>query len=84
MSQVKSYCLSKIKWDTDGESANSLGLPRSVVLKTAEEVDDDTFFADALSDRYGFCVEGLEYEPVDGITEGRKLKRIGSLPVVDA
>lgn len=42
-----------IKWDTDGESQEALGLPDETILK---DMDDSEDVADALSDAYGFCV----------------------------
>lgn len=61
-----------IKWDTDGEKVK--GLPKEAVLDVGvitsnetpskEEIEDAT--SDALSDTYGFCHLGFEYEVVEG------------------
>ena len=43
-----------IKWDTDGDSADDLGLPTSCFIRTY----DEDRIADELSDATGFCVCG--------------------------
>ena len=48
----------EIFWDTDGESVPQL--PSESVVD-ADSPDD---IADALSDRFGFCVHGLKYEEI--------------------
>lgn len=53
-----------IIWDTDGELAETLGLPDNVVIDnpTDEMIEDCDNPNDAvvnyLSDEYGFCIEG--------------------------
>ncbi len=58
-----------IKWDTDdGEghkpSPRSLGLPESTVIDVEIDTDLDEAeqISDALSDKFGFCHDGFEYE----------------------
>ena len=47
-----------IKWDTDGATYKSCGLPRSVVIP-AEVGDDEETISDWLSDTFGFCHNGF-------------------------
>ena len=56
-----------IDWDTDGEDPNALDLPREVVIDLdAEGIEDpDQQVADWLSDRYGWCINGIFHEPAD-------------------
>jgi hypothetical protein len=44
-----------IDWDTDGEEVD---LPQVVEL----EVEDEDSIADALSDKYGWCISSLNYD----------------------
>jgi len=61
-----------IDWDTDGESLEDCGLPTECVLELDTEFlemhggEDDIAdeLADKLSDQYGFCHYGFEYEIV--------------------
>ena len=45
-----------IKWDTDGEDVEELGLPTETLI----EADDEFEVADALSDKFGWCVSDLD------------------------
>ena len=51
-----------ISWDTDGEDVD---LPTDVTLEVDEDIDLDTQGADELSDEFGWCVFGFNYEIVD-------------------
>jgi len=55
--------VSSIDWDTDGDDVD---LPTEMVVDTAAEgiEDPDTEIADWLSDKYGFCVKSVAFEPV--------------------
>jgi hypothetical protein len=63
------YKIYRIKWDTDGETYKSLGLPTSLVIDTDElgwEInnpnDEDEIadiVSDWLSDEYGYCHDGF-------------------------
>jgi len=48
-----------IDWDTDDESVD---LPREVVLDIDKDTDVVNEGADCLSDVYGWCVNGFNYE----------------------
>ena len=47
-----------IEWDTDGEEVE--GLPTETVI----EAEDEDCVADALSDKFGWCVFAVECEEV--------------------
>ena len=49
--------------DTDGISSSSLRLETTVDMD--EDADLEYEIADALSDRYGFCVNNFTFELVD-------------------
>ena len=58
-----------IVWDTYDEdsgeslSAEDCGLPTECVIETDLSYDElDTCLAGLLSDKYGFCVNGLDFE----------------------
>lgn len=52
-----------IDWDTDGIPNSSLPLETTVEMD--EDADLEYEIADALSDRYGFCVNNFTFELVD-------------------
>jgi hypothetical protein len=52
---MKEFKCTYIDWDTDGEAVN---LPASVVI----EAEDEDSIADALSDKYGWCVSSFFIE----------------------
>lgn len=71
-----------IQWDTtddndEGESpsAADLGLPEEVTLDVDDDLCLETEGADVLSDRYGFCVFGFNFE-----RETKHVHRNRSLP----
>ena len=49
------FLASGIDWDTDGEDPASLGLPDAVEV----EAEDEDGVVDALSDNYGWCINGV-------------------------
>lgn len=70
-----------IKWDTDGEPVK--GLPKKIDVKmetgTAEDIESFVAdnLADKLSDRYGYCVNGCDFEWEEDLGAAvRTLKRI--------
>lgn len=72
------FIVHDIEWDTDSEK--DLGLPTTTEIEveadSIEEAEDG--IADALSDEYGFCVNGCTYDDgkiVDKDTE-EKVKAI--------
>ena len=48
----------EIKWDTDGDEEVAASLPQQVEI----EVEDEDRIADALSDKYGWCVFSVQIE----------------------
>jgi hypothetical protein len=60
------YRFFNIRWDTDGMCPEVLSLPR----ETALEIQDPALRpeqdgADILSDKYGYCVFGFEFERIE-------------------
>ena len=47
-----------IVWDTDGETVN---LPHEITLHVDEDCQVETEGADALSDKYGWCVVSFDF-----------------------
>jgi hypothetical protein len=56
----KKIVFSSIKWDTD--SRNVSLLPNNVELEVGIDLDVDLEGADALSDKYGYCVKSFSWE----------------------
>lgn len=50
-----------IEWDTDGDDVE---LPTEVVLMVEGDVDMEYAGADILSDIFGYCIFGYEFEVV--------------------
>lgn len=48
-----------INWDTDGQEVD---LPKEVILEVDGDRDISIEGADELSDKYGWCVEGFDFE----------------------
>ena len=53
----KLYHVTGIEWDTDGESADELGLSESHYVFTCDEES----IADILSDETGYCVKSFDH-----------------------
>lgn len=49
-----------IDWDTDGEDIPEL--PKEITLQLPEDKVDEDEISDYLSDTYGFCHNGFEFE----------------------
>lgn len=64
---MKTYTVTDIKWDTDGEDAEELGLPEEMTVEVPDEMTDAgeilEYIEDALSDATGFCHDGFCTEP---------------------
>mgnify|MGYP006886080720 CR=1 FL=1 len=53
---------SNIHWDTDGEEVD---LPTEVTMNVEDDLDVELQGADVLSDEYGWCIFGFNYEILD-------------------
>lgn len=67
---TKTYRVTNIVWDTDGEQIDDLPLTCIVELdfedeEEASDADLDELIGNALSDRVEWCVEGFEFEPTN-------------------
>jgi len=56
---MKRYRAFDICWDTDGVAVE---LPESAIIELDDEQDIQYDGADVLSDEYGWCVFGFNYE----------------------
>lgn len=54
-----------IDWDTDGKK---IDLPDECVVELDDDQDPHEDLANVLSDEYGWCVNGCNYEIVELIT----------------
>lgn len=64
---VKVKC-TEIQWDTDGDKELFESLPKEVEITLDDYTEGDYLddeLADTLSDFYGFCVEGYNYEIIE-------------------
>lgn len=64
---VKVKC-TEIQWDTDGDKKLFESLPKEVEITLDDYTEGDYLddeLADTLSDFYGFCVEGYNYEIIE-------------------
>lgn len=60
--KIKCY---NIEWDTDGDKKILKKLPKEVIVNLEDyddEMDLDEQLADIISDEFGFCIFGFEYE----------------------
>lgn len=67
MNKITVKC-TEIWWDTDGDKRLLKKLPKNVTLTIEDycEGDDlDDTIADMLSDEYGFCLFGFNYEIIN-------------------
>ena len=67
---TKSYRVTNIVWDTDGEQINDLPSTHVVDLdykdeQEASDADLDHEIGEALSDKFDWCVEGFVFEPTN-------------------
>lgn len=89
MANSKKILFSNIKWDTDGLRVRTL--PEATELEVDADLDVDLDGADALSDKYGYCVQSFDWEsPKDrniaefkSATEHANQKGLEILPSVD-
>lgn len=56
------FKINNIVWDCTKKELKATGLPTSIPLF---EVDSEDEICDRLSDKYGFCIMSLEYEPIE-------------------
>lgn len=64
---IKVKC-TEIQWDTDGDKELSKSLPKEVTLIIDDYCEGDYLddeLADMLSDKYGFCLFGFNYEIIN-------------------
>lgn len=76
---IKYYLCTDIEWDTDDgeEDTEEPELPTTVIIPVNmqyfEDPDDEVELGEtitnALSDRYGWCIYGLDYKRIDPITD---------------
>jgi hypothetical protein len=67
MNKITVKC-TEIQWDTDGDKRLLKKLPKNVILTIDDyyEGDDlDDTITDMLSDEYGFCLFGFNYEIIN-------------------
>lgn len=89
MAGSKKISFSNIKWDTDGLQV--LTLPEAAELEVDADLDVDLDGADALSDKYGYCVKSFAWESMKDrniaefklATDHAKQKGLEILPSVD-
>ena len=62
---MKIVRLYDIRWDTDDEDPDELGLPNEHIAVMDDDWNPEEEAADLLSDTYGFCVEGCSYKVLD-------------------
>lgn len=56
---MATYLVTDIEWETDGEYVK---LPKKIKIELAEEENPSLEVASILSDRYGFLINGFEFE----------------------
>lgn len=49
-----------IKWDTDGDSIDSL--PEEIIIEVDNDTDISMVGADILSDKFSWCVDSFSFE----------------------
>jgi len=59
---MKKYKATNIKWDTDGVETD---LPSETIFELEDDHDPAFDGADALSDKYGWCIFSFDYEEVN-------------------
>ena len=59
---MKVVRLYDIHWDTDGESADELGLPSDIIAIVDDDWTPEDDAANLLADQYGFCVSGCAFK----------------------
>lgn len=61
------FTVTNIKYDTDGQSAKKLGLPKEMEIEVPENVEGyeeiEEFISDEISNRTGFCHLGFNTTP---------------------
>jgi hypothetical protein len=59
---MKIVRLFNIQWDTDGEPADELGLPKEHIAVVGDDWNPEEDAADLLSDQFAFCVKGCSFK----------------------
>ena len=59
---MKQYKVTNVEWETDGEDVD---LPQSFVIELDDECNPRDEMADAISDKYGWLINGCSYELVE-------------------
>jgi hypothetical protein len=62
---MKVVRLFDIRWDTDDEKPDDLGLPIEHIAVVEDDWNPEEEAADLLSDEYGFCVKGCSFKLLD-------------------
>ena len=58
---MNTYRAYNIDWDTDGEKVD---LPSEVTFEMEDDEDPSLEGANAISDKYGWCVNGFSFEEI--------------------
>ena len=62
---MKVVRLYNIRWDTDDQSPDELGLPTEQIAIVEDDWNPVDQAADLLADEYGFCVFGCSFKVLD-------------------
>ena len=62
---MKIVRLFDIRWDTDDEDPDELGLPKEHIAVVDDDWDPDGEAADLLADEYDYCVFGCSFKVLD-------------------
>ena len=54
-----------IRWDTDDENPDELGLPKEHIVSVDDHWNPQEEATDLLADEYGFCVFGCSFKVLD-------------------
>jgi hypothetical protein len=58
---MKIVRLFDIRWDTDGEAPDELGLPPEIIVILDDDWTAEDEAADLLSDMHGYCINGCSF-----------------------
>lgn len=61
------FTVTNIKYDTDGQSAKKLGLPKEMEIEVPEDLttydEIENYISEEISNRTGYCHEGFATTP---------------------